>query len=184
LPQGIFQELPALDRLYLFNNPILLSYTGLPYGDNIDFLNVMHAFFNNGCESPFARVYRLAAGGATPEAVREAFLQLPDAIKNTVFGKVWVEADCPPTDDPRWGETHAFEDISRFYGALKRYVKEGFEALSDGQKNTVYGHVYNLARNAQGSEAIDFSDPEWGRTHAFDNILRLIDAMARLQADS
>ena len=134
----------------------------------------MRAFFNYTCQSPFAQLYQLAAGGGSPEAVRESFSGLPDNIKNAIYGTVWVEAGRPNTSDPQWGEHHTFDAMPIFYGALKRYVRESFGGLSSDQKNAVYGHVSHLARG-EGSDVV--SVPGWGRRHAFDNILRLIDAM-------
>jgi hypothetical protein len=67
--------------------------------------------------------------------------------------------------------------MQRFYGALKRYVRESFEGLDETQKNGVYGRVYELARTQRGAQVQNFAISNWGEVHAFDNILRLIDAM-------
>jgi Leucine-rich repeat (LRR) protein len=180
LPEGVFRGLTALQTLYLHDNPrLLVSYKDLSVGNNREFLNTFNEFFNYACQSPLARVYQLAAGAASPEAVREAFLALPDGIKNAIYWTLWMEAGSP-AGDPQWGGTHTFEDMGIFKGALKRYVRERFEQLSDAQKNAVYGHVYHLARRERGAEGVDFSAPNWGEMHAFDNVLRLIDAMIEL----
>jgi hypothetical protein len=41
----------------------------------------------------------------------------------------------------------------------------------------VYGRVYGLALTQRGAEVQNFAILNWGEVHAFDNILRLIDAL-------
>lgn len=183
LPQGLLQGLEALQRLSLGNNSRLLLFLGnIPAETNIIAIReTIRVFFNYECQSSFASFYQLAAKGAPLEAVRELFSELPSDIKNAIFGKVWKEAGCPNTDDPQWGEHHAFDHQGVFYGALRRYVRETFDALSEDQRNEVYRHVYDLARREPGAESINFDFPQWGELHARDHILRLIDALMRLQ---
>lgn len=184
LPEEMFQEVPALQMLSISGNPrFMIAYDDLPPPpqNHIAFRETTREFFSYGCRSPFAQLYQLAARGASAETVRESFAALPNVIKNAIYGKIWLEAGCPDADDPKWGEHHAFDDMQVFYGALRRDVRDRFEALSPGQKNTVYDHVYHLARES-GTEAVDFDAYNWGELHAKDNILRLIDAMMLLQS--
>lgn len=176
LPEQLFQEQEGLRGFFLTGNPrLLFFYHDLPVENNLSCLGAMQEFYHYRCKSAFAGFYRLAAATGSPEDVREAFDRLDSSLKNAIYGMVWVEAGCPNTGDPQWGEHHAFDDMQIFYGALKRHVKESFEALSQEEKNAVYYHVYHLAK----SEGLDVdSVPAWGEIHALDNILRLIDAMA------
>ena len=41
----------------------------------------------------------------------------------------------------------------------------------------MYGRVYGLALTQRGAEVQNFAILNWGEVHAFDNILRLIDAL-------
>jgi hypothetical protein len=153
---------------------LLLFYKDLPEGNNIASREMMQEFYHYECASPFAGLYQLAARGGPSAAVQTSFSRLPIAIKNALYGKVWEEAG-GPIGDPQWGEHHTFDDMLRFQRALKKHVTESFERLSPDQKNGVYGHVYHLAQR-QGVP-VDPNVHNWGEVHAFDNILRLIDAM-------
>jgi hypothetical protein len=187
LPERLFQGLENLDTLTLFYNPQLVISldkfldSPLYLGNNIAFRETMHTFFTYSCESSLAQVFQLVAGNPTLEAVSGAFSQLPDSIKHAIWGCVWEEADGHRSRDPHWGEHHAFDNMPIFCRALKRYVRNSFAALNKDQKNAVYGHVYNLARSEPGAENINFGSPRWGEEHALEHLLRLIDAMIRLQ---
>jgi hypothetical protein len=96
LPEGIFRGMTALQRLVLYGNPrLLVSYKDLSLENNREFLNAFDEFFNYQCQSPLARVYQLAAGANSLEAVRDPFLALPNGIKNDIYGKIWMEAGSP-----------------------------------------------------------------------------------------
>jgi hypothetical protein len=182
LPERLFHEMVSLQELYLYDNPcLLLCLEDFPmWKNNIACRKIMDEFFNYTCRSPFAAFYKLAAGGSSLEAMERSFSGLPGTIKNAVFRSVCAEAGCPDTNDLQWGEHHAFDDIPRFNGALKRVVRDSFDALSRDQKNALFCHVHGLACNERGAEVIDCNVPNREELHAFDNILRLIDAMDRL----
>jgi Leucine-rich repeat (LRR) protein len=189
LPERVFQGLTNLQELELCGNPqSLIFFKDLERDrwswrtNNLGALGTMREFFNYTCISPLAALYQLTAGDRPLDAVQEAFSRLPPTIKESLYGKVWEEAGGPHTDDPNWGEHHTFEDMPRFQRALKKHVTESFARLSPNQKNGVYGHVYHLAQR-QGVD-VDPNVHNWGEVHAFDNILRLIDAMGLLQGQS
>ncbi|MBS0620369.1 MAG: hypothetical protein JSS61_02800 [Verrucomicrobia bacterium] len=48
------------------------------------------------------------------EELREAFSNLPESIKNYVYGEIYYRAGSPETDDLNWGRTHAFDDLITF----------------------------------------------------------------------
>ena len=141
-------------------------------------------FFNYECQSSFAGFYQFAAGNSSAEAVRESFSGLSDSIKNALFQCVWRETGTSATFDRQWGESHAFDDMQIFYRALEKFVLRSFQGLTRDEKNVVYGHVCQLAQRETQTKAVDFSDPGWGKDHAFDNVLRLIDAMMLLSLSS
>jgi hypothetical protein len=180
-PKRLFQGLEALERLkFDFYRLDFLQYQTIISGreeHRISFLRTMDAFFGYACQSPFARFYQLVAEGGPLEAVKQSFSELPDTLKNSIYGNIWLVADRPDYDDPQWGNHHAFDSMRVFKLALKWVVRDRFEALTAKQKNAVYDHVCHLARSERGAETVDFNVPEWGELHAQDNILRLIDAM-------
>jgi Leucine-rich repeat (LRR) protein len=187
LPERVFLELTNLQELELHGNPQSLIFfknlerRGLK-PNNLGDLGTMRDFFNYTCISSLAVLYQLAAGDRPLEDVQTAFSRLPPATKEALFGKVWEEAGSPRTDDPNWGEHHTFDDMPCFQRALKRYVSESFERLGPDQRNGVYGHVYHLAQSQR--VPIDPNVHNWREVHAFDNILRLIDAMERQKQSS
>jgi hypothetical protein len=140
----------------------------------MEFRRLIREFFNYACFSPLATLYKLAAGNAPLDAVREAFSKLPVAIQHPLYENVWREADCPGSHSG-WSEHHIFTDMPRFHRALKKCITRSFDALRPEEKTVVYERVFQLAER-QGV-LVEYDDPDWGKTHAFDNILRLIDAM-------
>jgi hypothetical protein len=139
-------------------------------------------FCNYACQSDFARFYQLVArGGAPTDALRIAFLALPDAIRNALSGRIWVDSHYPATDDPQWGEHHAFDNMNVFCRVLNAYVRASYGDLSTEQRTAVHFHVYDLARRLPGAEVVNFDSPNWGAEHAQEHVLRLIDAMMRVQ---
>jgi hypothetical protein len=139
----------------------------------------MRKFYNYRCESPFAEFYQLAACAAPVEVLRESFSRLPDGVRSALCLKVYDESGNTDSLDPQSGEYHAFDDLHIFNKALKRVVWERFNRLPPEQKKVVYREVHPLAQG----ENEDFSDPKWGEIRAFDNILRLIDAMETVSWD-
>lgn len=180
LPPGVFNTLSSPMREFrLQANPHLLvdynNFSGLLYDQPRDRVN---AFFNHTCRSAFAQFYQLAAGAPSQEVLGESFSRLPDRIKNALLGEIFRESYRAAPNDPYW-EVHALDDLHIFNGALKRDVRNRFDRLTPEEKNAVYGQVYLLAQE-EGRMEEDLSDPQWGEHHAFDNILRLIDAMSQL----
>jgi Leucine-rich repeat (LRR) protein len=178
LPEEIFRGL-TLQGLELYDNPqLMIFYTDLPRGNNRECLGMMQDFFNYTCVSQFATFYKLAAGNGPSGAVQASFSMLPAPIKNALYREIRVQAG-RSVDDSEWSELHTFKDMPRFQQALKKHVKESFWHLSLDQQDGVYGHVYRLA---QREDVVDRHVSNWGKVHAFDNILRFIDAMM-LQLD-
>jgi len=54
------------------------------------------------------------------KAAFDRFESLAPDQKNGVYYHVWDLAGRPETDDPQWGERHAFEHALRFTDALER----------------------------------------------------------------
>lgn len=171
LPEGLFQKLTALQFLNLSHNQLVIvpvrEFQGLTGLNELGLCNnpqllvswqstreepelmlegklMMREFFTYQCQSPFAQFYQDVAKGVSPDALRLSFSGLPDTIKNAIYWTVWDEAG-RPTGDFQWGEHHAFDDLRRFYGVLKRYVRDCFKGLPDHQKENVYSAVHALA---------------------------------------
>jgi hypothetical protein len=150
--------------------------------NNIKFLDTMRKFFIYTCRSPFAQLYQCAAGKGSPETAQKLFLSLPENIKKTIYNKVWMEADRPYIRDPQWEATHVFDNMQRFYGALREYARESLENFNKSdrtEKERVHQNVHRLAQLNKEKETPtqDPSLSHWGEIHVLDDMLRLIDAL-------
>jgi Leucine-rich repeat (LRR) protein len=117
-PRGLFDGLNRLQTLALPTNPeLMICLDGLTspsleggyarievngvtfehrlHPNHIPFLGMMRTFYSYACESPLARVYQLVADNHSREDIQNAFIQLPEAMRNALFGWVWVEAGAP-----------------------------------------------------------------------------------------
>ena len=182
LPQGIFDQLNQLRELYLCGNPWLLLY----YKDvqppvlmdpNPVFNNALKAFkeFNAYvCRSSFANFYKFVAQGNSFNDVMSYFSHLPQYVRDVIDARMREEQD------------NFLSDEELFPIALKKAVRCIFAMSSDEIKDIIYSHVLQLAQESDafkreqipGLPPEDFTNPNWGRDHAQDNILRLIDAMS------
>ncbi len=123
------------------------------------------------CLSPFSALYKLLIIKQNikmvPEDVKEAFQELSIPDQNLIFKMVCLESG----SSIEQGENHVFDDWNIFCRAVREVVKTKFDDLSPNEKNKVYEKVYDMAKPQT-------DDHQWGKYHAFDNILLLIDAMA------
>jgi hypothetical protein len=55
---------------------------------------------------------------AVQQALKAKFNGIPQDQQNQIFGEVFRLAGCPDSDDPIWGEHHAFDDIPRLATAM------------------------------------------------------------------
>jgi Leucine-rich repeat (LRR) protein len=192
LPEGLFSRLTALNYLMFGQNPELMIslepfLDGTLPQNRLAIRETIRTFFNYAPESPLAQLYQLSArspltaGTTTPVAVQRAFAQLPQLMRNAIFGCIWEEAGRPNTRDPQWGEHHVFDDMQIFCRALKRYVRATFENLEDSQRHNIYGQVYALALTEPPGTAgaPNFNVPNWSERRVRQHILLLIDLMSR-----
>lgn len=179
-PERTFHGLPALYDLCVSGNPRLLPRFSSRRQVRTEFLGTMNTFFNYTCTSSFARFYKLAATGASLEALRQDFSGLPDGIKNDLYCRIWCEAgNRYGLPDRQWGKDHAWDDMQIFYAALKSCVTDCFGSLTPDQRVRVCEHVQVIAQNEKrGAELVNFS--EGATQHAMDNVLRLIDALCHV----
>ena len=146
-----------------------------PIDPNLALNNDLKAFreFNAYvCRSPFAKFYQFVAQGNS--FYDGKVFPLPLYLHAVILAKAHEEPDY----------SLSYEELVAI--SLKKAVRWLFETSFDKFKNVTYAHVLQLA---QESDAVkreqnpalppeDFTNPNWGRDHARDNILRLIDAMS------
>ena len=95
--------------------------------------------------------------------------------RNLIYSLIYNEVQ---KNDPRvereWVELHAFDSSRLFCLAMKRFVLEKFDRLSQDEKNAAYDRISAIAQADAVRLALAL---EWGKRHAFDHVLWLLDAM-------
>ncbi|MBS0604623.1 MAG: leucine-rich repeat domain-containing protein [Verrucomicrobia bacterium] len=174
--------LDRLEILYLINAPLLFVHEKdfdkitLKHNSLKLLSNKFHEISEHKCESNLSRFIQfIAMGNCGLEQIQEKFAELDPRDKNLIYGMVYQTAGSK-SQDPQWGELHAFDDRSVFNRAVRKAISAKFDRLSQEEKNRVYGNICELA----GHPAT--SDLQWGEEHAFENVLRLVDAMNRVPA--
>jgi hypothetical protein len=124
------------------------------------------------CLSSFSHFCQLIALNKNHKMVEEAFRQLKLQDQRLIFEMVYIESGAQ-SNDPKWGEHHVFDDMNIFYRAVRKAISAKFDRLSADEKNVVYGKIYRLAQP-------ETEDAEWGKHHAFDHVLLLVDAMDKI----
>ncbi len=179
LPQGIFDALNQLQGLYLYGNPrLLFSYKDVQTPVNMvpdpvlnNDLTAFKEFNTYVCRSSFAKFYQFAAQENSFNDGMRYFSALPQYVRDVINARMCEEQNNSSSPD--------------FRIALKNAVRWIFEKSTDELKNDIYACVLQLAQESDavkrwqnpGLPLEDFTHPNWGRDHARDNILRLIDAM-------
>jgi Leucine-rich repeat (LRR) protein len=193
-------KLSQLERLYLSNNKIssipdslagLSPQLWLPLKDNpllfiydknfIPFnipklIAQCSEFKEYKCLSSFSNLCQLIVlKNDNHEVIKEAFGNLKKNDQNLIFEMVYKVSGVHSNEDPIfWGEHHVFDDMNIFCHAVKKAIAAKFDRLSLKEQNAVFGEIYQLAQPKT-------KNPKWGEQHAFDNVLRLIDAMDRIE---
>jgi Leucine-rich repeat (LRR) protein len=168
-------DLPPQLWLPLNDNPLLFIYDKNFIPSNISELIAQCSEFKEyKCLSSFSNLCQLIVlKNDNHEVIKGAFGNLKKNDQNLIFEMVYkVSGVC--SDDPIWGEHHVFDDMNIFYYAVKKAIAAKFDRLSLKEQNAVYGEIYQLAQP-------NTEDPKWGKRHAFNNVLRLIDAMDRIK---
>jgi Leucine-rich repeat (LRR) protein len=163
-------------QLVLLGNPLLFIYDKSPVPDGTSKLVVQYSEFKQyKCLSSFSNLCQLVVlKNDNHEIIKEAFGNLKKNDKNLIFEMTYKESGVNSSNDPiSWGEHHVFDNMNIFYHAIKKAIAEKFDRLSLEEKNAVYGEINQLAQP-------ETKDPKWGKSHVFDNVLRLIDAMDRV----
>jgi Leucine-rich repeat (LRR) protein len=168
--------LPPQLCLLLNDNPLLFIYKNHIPSNIPKLIAQCSEFKEYKCLSSFSNLCQLIVlKNDNHEAIKEAFGNLKKNDQNLIFEMVYKVSGVHSKEDPIfWGEHHVFDDMNIFYHAVKQAIVVKFDRLSLKEENAVYGEIYQLAQPKT-------EDPIWGEQHAFDNVLRLIDAMDRIE---
>ncbi len=172
-------NLMKLHRLFLHTNPLLLIYGNeLMNFDSrreiVGFLSRIKGLNNYKCLSNLSQFIQFISQSENPklEVVQAEFSKLETEDKNLIYDMVY-QLSGVNSDIFNWGELNAFNDMDRLYRSIRIAIQKKFESLTQDEKNEVYGRIYDLAGRPVTA------DWQWGEHHAFENVLRLIDAMKK-----
>jgi hypothetical protein len=134
-------------------------------------LSKMKTFREYACRSQFAKLCQMVATEEDAK-IQSAFESLCDRDKNRIYQCIRElnEILDGPQMNPLWSKQHKFEDMDRFYHAVAYAIWKKYEQLH--RNDDVFRKIYELANRPVTSRPI-----QWGKEHAFDHILRLVDAM-------
>ena len=109
----------------------------------------------------YERLYRVYNNVAQLDAPIQ-LNQLPESVRNQIYGQVYELANRPQTNDAEWGRNNAFRNFQRLQTAIQRVALNMFRAMPTEQRNPVAERIWILGGRQQG-------DSNWGENHAGDN---------------
>ena len=140
-------------------------------------------FSETTCQSPLAALYQGIYCGADDEALQAEFKMLSPKIQELIRNK-WMAAPFSSSSSSLQSEGNLFANRALFSKAMNSALTEQYRKLSQGEKNMVHWHLWDLAQPSEPSGEdvfIGLDDAiKWGKEHAADNLLRLIAAMERV----
>lgn len=105
--------------------------------------------------------------------MKSAFYDLKKKDQELVFEMV-CQVSGISSPDLDCVEHYTLDDMHIFHKAMRKAVSTKFDRLSPNDKSKVY-ELCGVDRPPQ------ITDAKWGKHHAFDHVLRLIDAMSFIE---
>ena len=166
-------QMPCLS-LSISDNPLLFvldkNSNSEIFKENVSFRNIgkigsiSSEFREYLCLSQFSRFYKFITLNDQKELIKKEFHLLNPQDQELIFEMVYGKQTLQSEDNG------VFHDINLFSRAVKKSVLVKFDRLTAEQKSVVYKKIHEIANPKT-------TDSRWGEFHAFDNALRLIDAM-------
>ncbi len=170
-----FGNLPATLYPLISNNPLLfISEQELQKSRLLSTIAAHHqAFMDYPSQSSLANLFQLIIRN---EEVANTFDELDEALKERIIALAANESSQGPSQLPPIASSSSdtaplFANLPRFARAVRKATYEKFEALSQEQKSSVYQKIWELAGRPEADPVI------WGENHAYEHVLRFIDAM-------
>ncbi len=120
------------------------------------------------CRSALAALCQKIHCGKGDAALRSSFEKLPDEMKERIYQAAPIRSSSSSLPSKK---AALFADKTHFAKALITALQTKWNAFSEDQRCQAYAYVAILARQPE-------ADAEWGKAHAEENIIRLIDAIA------
>jgi len=134
-------------------------------------LSKMKIFKAYDCKSEFAKLCQFLITKDEKE-IKKAFESLKKEDKKLIYQCIENLPDRTRYNNEDEVEMTALLNIQAFGKAVANAAWQKFDRLSDDNRNAVFEKVCKLAGRQPKT-----SHPEWGKKHARDEILRLVDAM-------
>ncbi len=129
-------------------------------------------FMKYPTQSSLGNLFKLIASNAEAADIQNVFKELDAALQQKIVQLAGVTGTSTgPSTSSATIDDSLFTDIPRFGRAVRMATMEMFNNFSENQKKKVYGKVYQLAGKPKTR------DPKWGEHHAFENMLRFVDAL-------
>ncbi len=138
---------------------------------NLNFRHMINKFAacsSYNCQTPLASLCQQIHFGKEEDLLRNTFETLSDEIQQRIR-QAWAAIPSPSASSSETG-ADLFADRASCVQAIITAIQNNWQSLSEEQRNQVYLQVAILA----GKQKEDVS---WGKAHAEENIIRLIDAM-------
>ncbi len=174
LPPEI-SDLTSLQTLHLNGNPLMFIFN-MELKHITDLKPILahyQKFMDYPTESSLGNLFKLIASNEDPVNILNTFDELDPALKQKIVELVGVAPmSAAASSSSATIDESFFTDIPRLGDAVRRATFAMFDHLSPDQKNSVYTKIWELA----GSPETD-SPTIWGENHAFDEMLRFVDAL-------
>lgn len=177
-----------LGQLFIDHNPLFYFYGNVSELGKLDSKKKIKSFvsvvegFNAQYESKFVKLIQGICSfkeyGMTfsSDAFRRRFDLLNKKDQELIY-EMMGELSISTDKDPRnLTDEEMVSDMDLLCRALIKAIPTKFNRLSDAEKNAVFDWVFKLA-------APITQDPKWGKHNAFDNVPRLLEAMACLEGE-
>jgi len=184
-----FSNLRALNSVSLDHNPLMLVSD--KERDKIKscrtYLDLLEPLKKYTPQSPLATLFHAIIFNKSAETIQQAYAQLSPEMQQRIAelanpdpnssgsaqSTAASSSAASSSSGPSPSQDSLFTDMGLFARSVRKATYALYDSLGLDQKNLVHYHIWDLA----GRPETD--DPQWGEHHAFDDVLRFVDALER-----
>ncbi len=128
------------------------------------------------CRSDLGQLYQSVIKNQDQKEIETAFSHLTYEDQCAIFGKIYLYAGEPETNDHQWGEHHVFDSPEILKTAVTYEIIQRYLQSDEVIQNQIH---LKVARLDEDIPLHYYRKPaEWGRLRAFNNLPRLADALS------
>lgn len=172
LPASIF-NLTKLPWMAIYKDLLIFlldtNFLKLASNKNLDFQQMKEKYLacsNHSCQTAFASLCQKIHFGKEGGDLKAAFNQLSPKLQMRLRKAVLSFSSSSSK-----AQADLFADRTAVVKGVIKATRKKWKSLSQQERMQSYWHVWDMAGRPQSG------DPNWGETHAWDNIIRMIDAM-------